>query len=61
MNFSRNNQNATILKIMKRSKIATADLQQITQSSLQVIQLIEKCDTILHQPFTDLEDFSPML
>ena len=32
MNFRKNNQNAAILKIIKISKIATADLQQITQS-----------------------------
>ena len=38
-----------------------ADLQQITQSSLQFIQFIEKCDKILHPPFKDLKDMSPML
>ena len=35
-----------------------ADLQQITQSSFQVIQFAEKCDAILRPPFIDL---SPML
>ena len=32
-------------------KIATADLQQITQSSFQAHEFKEKCDTILHPPF----------
>ena len=35
--FSQNNQNTTILEIINISKIATADLQQITQKFLSSI------------------------
>ena len=39
--------------------MAKADLQQITQSSLQVIPFIDKCDTILYPPFYRFERFEP--
>ena len=38
-------------------KIATAVLQQITQSSFDVIQFMEKLNTILHPPFYIFERF----
>ena len=53
--------NAAILKMIEISKIATKDLQQISQSYFQVIQFIEKCDAILHPPFSRLERFEPCL
>ena len=51
MNFCKISQNAAILKIINVSKIATVDLQQITQSSFKAHEFKEKCDTILYPPF----------
>ena len=47
MNFYENDQGI--------KKIATADLQLITQNYFEVIQFTEKCDTILQQPFERFE------
>ena len=51
MNFYKNNQNATILKIIKIANFAMVDLQQITQSSFEVNQFMEISYTVLHLPF----------
>ena len=43
-----------MLPFWKRSRyqrIATADLRQITQNFFEVIQFMEKFDTIVHPPF----------
>ena len=49
------------MKKARYQEIATADLQQITQSSLRVIQFIERCDTSYTHLFKDLKYLSPML
>ena len=59
MNLSRNNQIAAFLTWSRYQEIATADLQQTAQSSLHVIQFLEKCDTILQSPFLRYERFEP--
>ena len=41
-------------------KIATEDVQQMAQSSFQVIQFIEECDAIIQPPFKDLKNLSHM-
>ena len=41
-NFYKINQDSAILKIIKIKNIASVDLRQIAQSSIYVIQFIEK-------------------
>ena len=40
--------------------LVMAHLQQITKSSFQAVQFIEKCGTVLHSPFKDVKDLSPI-
>ena len=49
--FLQNKSKCLHLKIINISKIATVDLQQITQSFFQAHEFKEKCDTILYPPF----------
>ena len=59
LDFYKNNENAAILKITKISEIATADVKQISQSSLKIIQFTEKFDAILHPPYLKSEIYEP--
>ena len=57
MNFCKTSQNAVILKKSTYQRIATVDLQQITQSSFKAHEFKEKCYTVLHPPYQRFERF----
>ena len=61
MIFYARNENVTISKILKVSKIVTVELQEIIQSPFTVIKFITKRGTIMHPFFKDFKDLSPML